>query len=341
MKSFGSDNHAGVSNVVFDFLKKANDLGHLPSYGEDPYTKKVDKLISDHFDGCAAVYYVFNGTGANVLSLRSVLKPYEGAIVTDCSHLVCDECGAPEASGIKLFPVENKRGKLTPEMLEKFTYIENDQHWVQPKLVSITQSTEAGTLYTPSEIRGISAFCKKMGWVLHMDGARISNAAVSLGLSLKEISKDLGVDILSLGGTKNGLMGAEAVVVFNEKLTEGFKFYRKQRLQLSSKMRYLAAQFDAFFHEDLWKSNAETANSMAGYLYQKLADSLGKDQLYCEVEANEVFVHLPNMELVRSLQKKWDFHVWDESTNLVRFVCSFDATKEDVDALVADLDGLL
>ena len=341
MKSFGSDNHGGVHPKVFEFLQVANNYGHLPSYGEDSYTKSVDKKIAEYFGGIAGVYYCFNGTGANVLSLRSILKPYEAAIVTDCSHLIADECGAPEAAGIKLLAVPAANGKIVAKELEKFQFVENDQHWVQPKLVSITQSTECGTVYTRDEILEISAFCKKMGWYLHMDGARISNAAATLGMNLKEVSKDLGVDILSLGGTKNGLMAAEAVVIFNDSLSDGFKFYRKQRLQLSSKMRYLAAQFDAFFHDDLWLDNAKNANETALYLAERCASILGGEAIVGGVQANEVFVRFPNMDSVYSLQESWDFHVWDEQTNLVRFVCSFDTLKDDIEALMKDLKKLV
>ena len=205
MKSFGSDNHSGVDPQVFKFLQEANNLGHVDAYGDDSYTREVDQKISEYFDGLAGVYYCFNGTGANVISLRSVLKPYEAAaIVTDCSHLVADECGAPETAGIKLLQVPHTNGKLRAQDLKKFQEIENDQHWVQPKLVSITQSTEFGTVYSEKEIAEISAFCKGAGWYLHMDGARVSNAAAALSLNLKQMTKDLGVDLLSLGGTKNG-----------------------------------------------------------------------------------------------------------------------------------------
>ena len=243
----------------------------------------------------------------------------------------------PETAGIKLFPVPACDGKIQVKDLEKFKFVENDQHWVQPKLVSITQSTECGTLYSREEVLAISAFCKSMGWYLHMDGARISNAAVSLGCNLREVSKDLGVDVLSLGGTKNGLMAAEAVLFFNDKLIEGFKFFRKQRLQLSSKMRYLVAQFDAFFDEDLWKECALNANEQAKYLADSCVATLGSSCLAGHVEANEVFIHLPDMEFIQKLMQKWDFHIWDAQSCLVRFVCSFDTLRKDVDALIDDI----
>jgi len=338
MKSFASDNYSGAHPTVFKRLQEVN-IGHVPAYGDDPYTKHALDLFHTHFGGNACdVYFVFNGTGANVLGIKTVTSTFHSVLCAETAHLNVDECGAPECfTGCKLETVPTENGKLSPPLLEKFLSSVGFEHHVQPKVISISQVTELGTVYSLDEIAALSAFAKQHGLYLHMDGARLSNAAASLGVSFKEIST--GVDFLSFGGTKNGLMCGEAVIFFNKELSKNFKYIRKQGMQLASKMRFIAAQFEAFFTDDLWLKNAQHANRMA----QKLAAGIQEFpqiQLARPVEANGVFVILPK-EIVEPLQQVSFFYPWNEVTSEFRWMTSFDTTEEDIDHFLSAIKQLL
>ncbi|TVQ20316.1 MAG: low specificity L-threonine aldolase [Spirochaetaceae bacterium] len=330
---FASDNASGVHPEVMAAIASAN-AGHAVGYGDDPWTASATKALGRVFGRKSSVYFVYNGTGANVLGIQSALRAHNAVICTDCSHINVDECGAVERfTGAKLLPVPSPSGRLDPARIEPLLSVSGVPHHSQPRVVSITQATEVGTVYSVDEIRELSRFCRRHDLVLHMDGARISNAAVSLGLGLYEASGKLGVDILSLGGTKNGLMFGEAVVFFRSDLADEFEFIRKQGTQLASKMRYIAAGFEALFATDLWERNARHANEMATYLCERL-DTLPEVEVVQPVHANGCFVKLPQSAIPR-VRKSFFFYVWDEPLGVVRFMCSYDTTREDVDALVA------
>jgi threonine aldolase len=338
-RGFASDNNATIHPDVLAAIARAN-VGHVTGYGHDYFTRAVEDLFADHFGSGARTFLVFNGTGANVLALRAVCRSWEAALCARSAHLNVDECGAPEAvAGVKLLSAEAENGKLTPALVESLIFHVGDEHAVQPHVVSISQCTELGTIYTPREVGALADFAHTRGMVLHMDGARLSNAAAALGLPLRELSTDVGVDILSFGGTKNGLLGAEAVVFAAPELADGFEYLRKQSLHLASKMRYLAAQFDALLSGDLWLRCASHANAMA----RRLADAARQAprlEITRPVETNAVFAKLP-AAATAILQEQFPFYVWDERTGEVRWMCSWDTTEEDVDVLsVARPDAL-
>jgi len=327
IRSFASDNNAGVHAQVLEALARAN-VGHVVGYGDDPYTARAVAKFREHL-GDVEVFFVFNGTGANVLSLQALTRSYQAVICTEAAHIYTDECGAPEKlTGCKLLPVATASGKLTVADVEHHYHGLGDQHHVQPRAVSITQATEMGTVYRPDEIRAIAEFTHAHGMYLHMDGARIANAAVSVGLGLREATGDLGVDVLSFGGTKNGLMGAEAVVFFKRTLCEDFLFWRKQGMQLASKMRFVAVQFEALLSDHLWLRSAQHANRMARMLEQEVRRVPGVKVVY-PVEANGVFVQLPKAAIPK-IQEQYFFYVWNEAQGVVRWMCSFDTTEDDI-----------
>ncbi len=263
MKSFASDNFASVHPKIMEALEKAN-AGHAMAYGADPITEEAEKRIKDLFGGEPEVFFVYNGTGANVVALRCLLHPFEAVVCAKTAHINVDECGAPEwMTGSKLITLPTEDGKLTPEQVQTALHGFGDQHHVQPKVISITQSTEYGTLYAREEMKALADLAHAHNMYLHVDGARIANAAAALGCTLKELVTDTGVDALSFGGTKNGLMFGEAIVFFKKELGQHAKFYRKQSAQLCSKNRYIAAQFNALLTDDLWLQNAKHANAMA------------------------------------------------------------------------------
>lgn len=338
-KGFASDNWSGVSPEVMQALAEINK-GHHPAYGEnDPLLEQAQQKFREVFGPEAQVFFVYNGTGANVLSVQQLLRSWEAVVTPHSAHLNEDEAGAPEKfTGGKLLTVECDDGKIKPEQIKPFFNSFGFQHHVQARMISISQATEKGTLYTLDEIRELARFAHSHHLYLHMDGARIANAAVALGCSLKEMTTDTGVDVLSFGGTKNGLMFGEAVVFLNEKLAEGFEYNRKQGMQLASKMRFITAQFLAYFKNDLWKRNAENANRMAKLLGEKLSEIPGI-RLSMPVEANGVFAVMPPA-LIPQLQQSYFFHVWDESRGEVRLMCSFDTTEEDVDGFIAEAGRL-
>lgn len=332
-KGFASDNWSGVSPEVMMALQQINQ-GHHPAYGEnDPLLEQAQQLFEVVFGPGSQTFFVYNGTGANVLSVQQLLRSWEAVVTPHSAHLNEDEAGAPEKfTGGKLLTVHGENGKIRPEDIRPFLNSIGFQHHVQPRLISISQATELGTLYTAKEIRALAEFAHANGMYLHMDGARLANAAVAMNCSFRELTTDLGVDVLSFGGTKNGLMFGEAVVFLNKALADGFAYNRKQGMQLASKMRFITAQFIAYLETDLWKRNASNANNMAALLAKKLT-ALGGIQLSRPVEANGVFVILP-AAMIPKLQQKYFFHVWDEDTNEVRLMCSFDTTTEDVEGFV-------
>jgi threonine aldolase len=334
-RSFASDNNAGVHPAILRAISEVNQ-GHVVGYGDDPYTQHTLHTFQRHFGPRIAVFPVFNGTAANVLSLAALSDSYNAVICGEAAHVYVDECGAPEKfTGCKLIPIATTDGKLTVEAVQRAYHGIGDQHHVQPRVISITQATEVGTVYQPGEIKALARFAHKRGMYLHVDGARIANAAASLGLSLRQTTRDLGVDILSFGGTKNGAMGAEAVVFFDEKLAGNFRFLRKQGMQLASKMRFISAQFDALFSNDLWLKNARHANRMAKLL-ERSVRAIPQVRIVYPVEANGVFAQIPGHAIAK-LQKRYFFYVWDEEASVVRWMCSFDTTKEDVARFAAFL----
>ncbi|HSA32835.1 MAG TPA: low specificity L-threonine aldolase [bacterium] len=335
-RSFGSDNHAGVHPAVFDALRRVND-GDVPAYGHDAYTVGVARKVAALFGKKAEAFFVFNGTAANVISIRAVCRPHQGIICAETAHINTDECGAPEwNAGVKLLPVPTPDGKLTPALVERRLGGRGDEHRTQPRLVSISQATEVGTVYTPNELKELSASCHAHGLLLHMDGARLSNAASTLGVSIGEAAA--GTDLVSFGGTKNGLMAGEAVIVNDPALATELLFLRKQSMQLSSKMRYLAAQFDAFLTDDLWLANARHANAMAQLLSKGIVRFPGFE-LAWPTQANGVFVRMP-ADLVEPLQKEYFFYLWDETVPIARLMCHFNTAEEDVRGFLAVVDRL-
>jgi threonine aldolase len=328
--SFASDNYAGALPEVLEAISAAN-RGHAPAYGNDEWTAALGKRFRDAFGPEARGFPVFNGTGANVVSLRALTRPYDAVICAQTAHLNVDECGAPERiGGFKLLTVATPDGKLTPEIVAPKLVRFGDEHAVQPRVVSITQSTELGTVYTPDEVRALADQAHEHGMTLHVDGARIANAAVALGLPLSAITTDAGVDALSFGGTKNGALGAEAVVLLRADLGEGIEFLRKQSMQLASKMRFVSAQLEALLRDELWRRPAAHANQMARRLERAIAGVDGV-RLTQPVQANALFAILPPAA-TEALQPDWRFYTWDESTGEVRWMCSWDTPPEDVDA---------
>jgi threonine aldolase len=328
-RGFASDNSATIHPEVLAAIARVN-VGHTFGYGHDEYTREVEERLAQHFGGKARAFFVFNGTAANVLSLRATCRRFEAVICAATAHLNVDECGAPEAiAGVKLLTAPGADGKLTPEVVGGLIDRVGDEHAVQPRVVSISQCTELGTLYTRRETRALADVAHRNGLLLHVDGARLSNAAAALKTSLRHITTDVGVDILSLGGTKNGLLGAEAVVILNRDLAADFQYVRKQSMQLASKMRYLAAQFDALLHDELWRRCATQANEMASRLAGQLFDVPGMS-ISRPVQTNAVFAILP-AKVIESLREEFPFYVWDEQNGEVRWMCSWDTTEEDVD----------
>ena len=332
VRGFASDNYAGIHPEVLAALVAANG-GHQVAYGEDVYTARLTEVLSEVFGTAAQVYPVFNGTGANVLALQACTPRWGSVLTTTSAHIHVDEAAAPErVGGLKVNVVDTPDGKLTPELIRAYPARVGDEHFAQVGVVSITNSTEVGTVYTPAEIRAIADVVHDMGWVLHLDGSRLSNAAAALGVELRELTTDAGVDILSLGGTKIGAMLAEAVVALSPDRVTGATFLRKQSMQLASKMRFVSAQLLALFEGDLWRRNAEHANAMARRLAEGVAGVEGLD-LPHEVEANAVFPILAR-ESSERLMESFRFYFWDERTGQVRWMCSWDTTEGDVDAFV-------
>jgi threonine aldolase len=327
-RGFASDNNAGVHPEIMEAMIRCNQ-GHTIGYGDDPYTKAAVARIREHFGTETEAYFVFNGTAANVVGLRNMTQSFHSIISAESAHIQEDECGAPEYfTGCKLIPVEARHGKITVENIAPHVRGIDFEHHSQPGVVSITQATEMGTVYSVDEIRKIADYVHRNGMFLHMDGARISNAAVALGLTMREVSRDAGVDVLSFGATKNGGMYGEAILFFRPGMTRWFKYFRKQGMQLASKMRYIAVQFDAILTDDLWRRNAAHANQMARLLAERVAKIPGV-RITRPVEANGVFAVIPG-ELIPPLQEKYFFYRWDEAAGEVRWMTSWDTTEEDI-----------
>jgi threonine aldolase len=332
-RSFASDNNAGIHPKVLEAITAANE-GHVIAYGDDPYTACAVKLFREHFGKHVEVFFVFGGTGANVLGLKAMTQPHHAIVCAYTAHINVDECGAPEKStGCKLLSVRTPDGKLTVDHVRPWLDVLGVEHHAQPRVISISQATEMGTVYTPAELKTLARFAHKQGMLLHMDGARISNAAASLKTSLRAITGDAGVDVLSFGGAKNGMMYGEAVVFFDPALAKDFKYTRKQGTHLPSKMRFISAQFEALLSDDLWRQNAIHANRMAQILAKEL-EKIPQVEITQKVESNGVFARLPP-KYIPQLQKQYFFYVWDEAISEVRFMTSFDTTEDDIADFVA------
>jgi threonine aldolase len=341
LRGFASDNYAGVHPEILDAIAAAND-GHQIAYGEDVYTTRLHEVFAEQFGEGVQVFPVFNGTGANVIGLQSMLPRWGAVVCAKTAHINTDEAGAPErVAGIKLLPIETPDGKLTPELIDLEAWGWGDEHRAQPLVVSITQTTELGTAYTVAEVKAIADHVHTLGMKLHMDGARIANAAASLGVPLRAFTRDAGVDVLSFGGTKNGMLYGEAVVVLNPEASEGLVYLRKLNMQLASKMRFISAQLIALLADDLWLRSASHANAMAnrlrGALDAGIADGsiqgVGFSQ---QTQSNGVFATLP-AGVADRLREHFRFYDWDAANNEVRWMCSFDTTENDIDAFVTAL----
>lgn len=346
-KSFASDNWSGVCPEIMQTLTEVNS-GHNQAYGElnDPVNEAAIHQFKKHFGEDIAVFFVYNGTAANVLGVGQLMRSYHAVVAAKTAHLNEDECAAPEKFlGSKILEIETENGKIIPAQVEPFLTSIGFQHHAQPKVISISQVTEMGTIYTAEEIRALADFAHANNMYLHLDGARIANAADSLNTDFKSITTDAGVDVLSFGGTKNGLMFGEAVVFLNNKLALDFEYLRKQGMQLHSKMRFISAQFDRYLSDDLWRKNALIANKMASLMANEL-EKFPQLQITQEVKANGLFVLMPE-ELIGKLQKDYFFHVWNESPKgeanrkEVRLMCSWDTTAEDIHQFTALMKRLL
>ena len=333
VRGFASDNYAGVHPEVLAAIAAANG-GHQTAYGSDAYTARLQEVLADRFGRPVEVFPVFNGTGANVLSLQSMLPRWGAVICAETAHINTDENAAPErVGGLKLLTVPTADGKLTPELVDRQAWGFGDEHRAQPGVVSITQSTELGTVYSVEEIRAVADHAHGLGLTVHMDGSRLANAAAALDVPLRALTSDVGVDVLSLGGTKNGLLGAEAVVVLDPEASAGLTYLRKVDMQLSSKMRFMSAQLLALFDGDLWLRSARHANGMARRLYEKVLDIPGVTVSNVP-QANAVFAVLPPGVADR-LRPRFRFYDWNPATGEVRWMCAFDTTAADVDAFAA------
>jgi threonine aldolase len=338
-RSFASDNNAPVHKDVIKAIIEANE-GDVIAYGDDIFTSDAERKFRHHFQSDVKVFFVFNGTGANVSAISHLTSSFHGIIAAESAHLNNDECGAPEKfSGCKILPVSTPDGKITVEMLGKFLHSKGFEHHSQPKVISISQPTELGTLYRPEEILKLAHFADEHDMLLHVDGARIANAVAALNVSLADIITYTGVDVISFGGTKNGMMYGEAVVFISNILASDFQYVRKQSMQLASKMRYISAQFNAMFYDDLWLKNARHANKMAKLLELKLRD-IPQIKITQLVETNAIFAIIPP-EIIEPLQEEYFFYVWNEEKNEVRWMTHYNTTAEDVDNFVLVLKKLL
>ena len=332
-RGFGSDNHSGISPEILQAIADAN-VDHALAYGDDEWCARAEALFREHFGEQARVYFVFNGTGANVLNIDAMCRSHEAVVCAETAHINVDECGAPQrVVGCRLLTVDTPDGKLTPELVKTRLHGFGFEHHSQPRAISISQPTELGTLYTLQEIKALADLAHAHNMYLHIDGARLANAAVALGCTFWQMTTDLGVDCLSFGGTKNGMLMGESVVLLNPALDVDLKYRRKQMTQLSSKMRFTAAQFEAYLTTGLWRRNAEHSNRMAQLLTSHL-------KIMYPVQVNSVFAQLP-ADVWHRLQEEYFFYDWDEANDVVRWMCSFDTTEEDIRAFVAALRRLL
>lgn len=331
-RSFASDNNAPVHQEVLDAIISAN-TGDAVAYGDDAITRRAESLFRQQFGEESEVFFVFNGTGANVSALSHLTHPYHAIICAETSHIQHDECGAPEKfTGCKLHTLKAPDGKIRPQQVLPLLHSVGFQHHAQPKIISLTQSTELGTVYSISELQEMAQFAHANQMLLHIDGARIANAAAFLGVSFREMITDTGVDVLSFGGTKNGILLGEAVVFLKKGLAHNFQYVRKQSMQLASKMRYISAQFEALFTNKLWLRNASHANQMAQLLALKV-QLLPGVKITQPVQTNGVFATIPQ-HAIEKLQNRYFFYVWDNQRSEVRWMTSFCTTPEDIDNFV-------
>lgn len=338
-RSFASDNNAGIHPEILAAIGTANQ-GHAHSYGDDGYTRQAELEFKKLFSENADTFFVLNGTAANILSLKACVQSHHAVLCAASAHINTDECGAPESwVGCKLITIPTADGKLRPEMLHCQLHNVGNQHHSQPRLISISQATEFGTVYTAAEVKALADFAHAHSMLLHMDGARIANAAAALREEVRNFTVNAGVDILSFGGTKNGLMCGEAVVIFRKELTQDFMFIRKQGLQVASKMRFIAAQFSAYLQNDLWLKNAAHANRLAQNLYKEL-QQIPQVQLTQKTEANTIFAIIP-AEVKEALREQYFFYDWNADLGEVRLMTSWDTTEEDVGGFILLLKKLL
>lgn len=339
LHSFGSDNHSGIAQEILDAIISANK-DFFVSYGEDEITESANKLFKKQLGEEASPFFVFNGTGANIIALKALTNSYNAILCPDTAHINGDECAAPEKmTGCKLIPIPNKNGKVSVEDVKKELKGFGFQHHAQVKVLAISQPTELGTIYTPKEIKELTDLMHQHNCYLFIDGSRISNASASLGLTVKSFTADLGVDAITFGGTKNGLLIGEAVVFFRKELADNFLYIRKQAAQLFSKNRFIAAQFIAYLSDNLNIKLASHSNSMAKYLESELKP-LTQIIISRPVETNVVFAYVPK-DICVKLQEKHYFYIWDETTTEVRWMCSFNTRKEDIDSFIHDIKSLL
>jgi threonine aldolase len=338
-RGFASDNNAGAHPAVLAALQDVNS-GHMVGYGDDPITSKAVETIQSHFGAEAQVFFCYNGTGANILSLGALTRSYHSILCAETAHIQVDECGAPEKfTNCKVIPIPTQNGKLTPELLENHMHGFGFEHHSQPGIISITQTTELGTVYRPAEIQALADFAHEYCLKLHMDGARLSNAAAFLDLPLRALTTDCGVDVLSLGLTKNGGIFGEAVVFLNTSAPDDFKYFRKQAAQLHSKMRFISAQYNALLSNEVWLKNARHANSMAQLLYSEVAQLPGIS-ITQPVESNGVFAIVPP-HIIQPLMADFFFYMWDEHNHEVRWMTAFDTTEDDIHRFIARIKELL
>lgn len=339
LRGFASDNNAGIHPDILKAIADAN-IGHCVAYGNDPFTLSALRLFRERFGAETETFFLFGGTAANVLGLAAITKSHHAVICAASAHINVDECGAPEKfTGCKLLPIPTKDGKITVPDVEQCMRGIGDEHHVQPRVISITQATEYGTVYSVKEVLELSCFAHTRGLLLHMDGARIANAAAHLQEDLVTITRHAGVDVLSVGGTKNGMLFGEAVIFFAPSFARDFRFIRKQGMQLPSKMRFIGAQFKALLSNDLWLRNATHANRMARKLAHLLIEIPGIT-ITQKVESNAVFATIPKDRILR-IQEKYFFYVWNEEKGEVRWMTSFDTTEEDVERFVKYVAGII
>jgi threonine aldolase len=331
-RGFGSDNNAGIHPDILKEIITSNE-GHVTGYGTDIYTEQARKIFKEQLGSSTETFFVFTGTGANVLSLSGITRSWHSVITASTAHLEGDECGAPEKFiGCKVLVVDTPDGKVTPELIDKHIHGIDFEHHSQPKVISITQTTEMGTVYSVNEIKAISDFAHSKGMLVHMDGARIANAAVYLDLPFKEFTTDAGVDVLSFGGTKNGMMFGESICFLTPGLSHDFKYIRKQGMQLASKMRFISAQYIGFFRNDLWKFCAANSNAMARLLGEELKQIPGITVTQ-KVQSNGIFVIMPS-DVAEKIRSHYFFYPWDEKKSEWRLMCSWDTEEEDIEDFV-------
>lgn len=339
MRSFASDNNSGVHPLVMEALNQAN-VDHAVGYGDDAWTEEAIRKIREEFTPDCEPLFLFNGTGSNAVALQLSTRPYNMILCAETAHIYVDECGAPaRMTGCQIRPIATPNGKLTPELVSPHLKNFGEQHHSQPGTIYISQCTELGTIYTQQELKALTSLAHQHGMYVHVDGARLANACVALNLSLKELTVDCGVDILSFGGTKNGLMMGESVIVFNQELKKDALYVRKQSAQLASKLRYLSCQFTAYLTNDLWKKNATHANAMAQMLHDGLKQ-FPEVSFTQKMESNQLFLTMPRTA-IDTLLKDYYFYFWNEAANEIRFVTSFDTTEEDVQSLLCAVKDAL